>query len=90
MTEGEKQSYREGMARYRAWNDEKLLTRAYLSQRMTTKEKWSAFFDLYSFAVKINPRPSSFELERRMQERIEYLARRRRFEERRRARGQKN
>jgi hypothetical protein len=89
MKESEKKAYKEAMARYRVWNEEKLLTRAYLSQRMTTKEKWRAFLDLYSFAFKINPRHSSFELERRTEERIEYLARMRRFEERRRARGQK-
>ncbi len=76
----DKQLLKETLARYQTWNADKFVSQVAQSAKMTPKERWLAYQDMYAFGMTIRPKTSVAEQLYTMREWKEYLARIRRFE----------
>lgn len=77
----DKQTLRETIARYQAWNDEVFASQVLERQKQTPEKKWQAYQDLYDFAMEIKRTSSLWEQEKTMQEWLFYFQGIERFEE---------
>ena len=84
----DKKTLKERQAYYRAWNEDKFMRQVLQSARMTAKERWEAYQDLYDFVFRTRRRRASyFEQVYVMNEWKEYLDRIQRFEQKKRQHG---